>query len=329
MNRTKLVSTIISFLVSVVICNASEQADKYAITYLLDGKPYYSENYYAGEVIKPIAAPQKNGYVFSGWKNLPSVMPAYNIEVSGSLLIERYSGLTGMKVVKVDSVMFKLANMTVEDYLNLDLPPLDVLYENARTSYAVKYYEYEAEYYLRDVKSAKREPLSWLKFVGAFSYGNSDMAAILVMQTTYQVLQQNVSRQRNMYYNGGVTLNIPLGELINNRNSVKQRQAKYEQTLSRMEAELTMTKERIIELYSTIIESMSVLSDSFETLVIAQAQYENAENEFINNNYDAEALYRSKTFVRSAKQDYESNKRRLNEALLTLEIVSCTPIVSK
>ncbi len=328
MNKTKRFFATLVLAGNALVCVAAGQSNKYTLTYLVDGRVYHTETLEAGAAIDPLPSPSKEGYIFTGWNGITDVMPARDLEVKGSLVLERYSGLSPMKEVKVDSVMYKLTNMTVDDYVNLTLPSLEELYENASHSAQVMYYEYEVNYYSHDIKSARRQPLSWFRLVGTYSYGNTDLAAILVSETTYQVWQQNTSRQKSMFYNIGAAVSIPLYDVFNTRNKVKQWQHKVNQTKARQEAELNTIKEQIIGLYLNIIENISNLKEAFETLVIAQAQYENAETEFINNRFDAEALYRSKSFVKVSKTDYERIKSELNESLLTLEIISCTPIVS-
>lgn len=329
MNK-RIVIAILSFLpLFSGMCRADNLDGKFILTYLVDGKPYQKDTLAPGAPIRPIDGPVKEGYVFSGWKYLPDVMPSKDLSISGSLLMNKYSGMSGMKEVNMDSVMWKLTNMTVEDYVNLELPTLDVLYENARQANAVKYYEYEARYYKHDIASARRQPLDWLRFFGTYSFGNTDLAGLLLTETTYQVWQQNSSTQRNLYFNIGATVSIPLGDIVNNRNLVKQRKEKYSQTLARQESEWDVQKERIVSLYCSIIEKVSALPELFEALVLAQAQYDFAETEFINNRMDAEALYRCKTYEKGARTEYEQYKSSLNEAIMLLEIVSCTPIISK
>lgn len=328
MNKLKTVVSLLLLACQALICSANDQAGTYKLTYLVDGKPYHTEHLAAGAAIVPIPYPVKDGYVFTGWRNLPSTMPDRNIETGGSLLLERYSGITPMKEVKVDSVMYKLANMTVEDYRNLRLPSLDELFENARQSALVRAHEYDVDYYSGDIKTAKRQPLSWVRLVGTYSYGNTDLAAILISETTYQVWQQNSSRQKSMFYNIGATISIPLIDIFNTNNKVKQAKSRAEQARAQQESELDLVKERIVSLYCNIIENIANLPEAFEAMVVAKAQYETAENEFINNHLDAQALYQSRSFAKVSKMDFEKVKSELNESLLILEIISCTPIVS-
>lgn len=235
----------------------------------------------------------------------------------------------GMRTVKMDSILYKLSRMTAEDYANIELPPLEELYTNASLySNAVKYFYYEAEFYRSEVKTARRKPLEWIRLIGTYSYGNIDMAAITFMETTYQVWTQNQSTQRNQYYNVGVTLSIPLMDIFNRRNLIKKAQAKVDETKYRRESELDQVKKDIIDLYCTILEKTVVLQSSYQQLIVARGQYNFAENAFVNNRTDAENLYRSQSYETNAVREYENIKRDLNSALLTLEVISCTPIIS-
>lgn len=59
-------------------------APKYTIKYTVDGVVYETVSYEEGESVIPLAEPTKDGYTFSGWSAIPSVMPADDIVVSGT-----------------------------------------------------------------------------------------------------------------------------------------------------------------------------------------------------------------------------------------------------
>lgn len=231
--------------------------------------------------------------------------------------------------IRVDSTLMLLNSMTVEDYMSLELPPLDTLYYNAYCmSNAVKYYELEAKYYYHAVRTEKVKPLEWIRLVASTSYGNTDIVGILRSEATYPIWVENSSRQRNFFFNAGVTVSIPLVDIFNTRNRVRQAKAKLEQTEYRKKSELDNIKQEIINLYCEIIAGINTLKSASERLVVAKAQYDFAEKDFVNNKITAEVLYRCKSYETAATQDYERLKRDINEAILSLEVVSCTKIVS-
>ena len=56
----------------------------YKITYLLDGEVYAEDSVEYGAVIVPLQVVEDEIFTFSGWSNIPEVMPAYDIIVSGT-----------------------------------------------------------------------------------------------------------------------------------------------------------------------------------------------------------------------------------------------------
>ena len=65
-------------------------ADKYKLTYVVDGEEYKSFEIEEGETITPETAPTKEGYTFSGWSEIPKTMPANDVTVTGTFSINRY-----------------------------------------------------------------------------------------------------------------------------------------------------------------------------------------------------------------------------------------------
>ena len=63
----------------------------YVIKYYLDNELYREEKRAFGEQIVPLAVPEKEGYTFSGWSELPETMPAQDIEVYGSFSVNSHT----------------------------------------------------------------------------------------------------------------------------------------------------------------------------------------------------------------------------------------------
>lgn len=76
--------------------------NNYTITYMLDGKQYKQVRVQYNSDITPEEAPTKTGYTFSGWSAIPSVMPARDVEVTGTFTVNKYT-LT----YKVDGKVYK------------------------------------------------------------------------------------------------------------------------------------------------------------------------------------------------------------------------------
>ena len=63
---------------------------QYKLTYIVDGETYKTVSMDFGTTIIPESEPAKDGYTFSGWKDVPSKMPAKDTTITGSFTINRY-----------------------------------------------------------------------------------------------------------------------------------------------------------------------------------------------------------------------------------------------
>lgn len=56
----------------------------YTLTYMVDGEVYKTYELEPGTAIMPETAPTKEGFDFSGWSEIPEMMPAYDVVINGS-----------------------------------------------------------------------------------------------------------------------------------------------------------------------------------------------------------------------------------------------------
>lgn len=85
-----------------VTVTGSFSVNKYILTYILDGKEYKTIELEYGTAITPEPDPEKEGYTFSGWSEIPETMPARIVIITGSFSINSYT-LTYM----IDEVVYK------------------------------------------------------------------------------------------------------------------------------------------------------------------------------------------------------------------------------
>ena len=62
----------------------------YKLIYKVDGEVYKTINYDYGTTITSEAEPTKEGFTFSGWSEIPSTMPANDVTVTGTFIINKY-----------------------------------------------------------------------------------------------------------------------------------------------------------------------------------------------------------------------------------------------
>ncbi len=96
----------------------------YTITYYLDGEEYATADVTYGSAIEPIADPEKEGYTFSGWEGLPETMPAHDVEIHGTMLID-----TGLEAIMADSKDGLASVYTLQGILVKENIPIENLEE--------------------------------------------------------------------------------------------------------------------------------------------------------------------------------------------------------
>ena len=91
--------------------------NSYKLTYMVDGKEYKSYDVEYGSAITPESEPKKEGYIFSGWSEIPKTMPADDVVVTGTFTPDT-TGLDGITADVQDGV---------EAYFNMNGQPIPTL----------------------------------------------------------------------------------------------------------------------------------------------------------------------------------------------------------
>ncbi|MBR5466738.1 MAG: InlB B-repeat-containing protein, partial [Bacteroidaceae bacterium] len=68
----------------------SFRANKYQLTYVVDGVVFHSDSIVYGSKLAAIDEPEKEGHTFCGWSEMPETMPARDVTISGSFTINKY-----------------------------------------------------------------------------------------------------------------------------------------------------------------------------------------------------------------------------------------------
>ncbi len=221
-----------------------------------------------------------------------------------------------------------LQRLTPEDYIGMRLPPLHVLIANARKTPQIDYYEANREIEERELKNTRRTWQHYLKLNAGYSYGVWDTWSQNFVDTSMPVYTSNMGRRQN-WWSVGASVSIPLDEIFNRRNRAKQQKKRIEITKYDTERWYDELKLKVIDAYTIAIEQLSILPSAAEAMATAKAQYRMTEVDFVNGQVDIQTLSRQKSIESVAIREYEQIRSRLNTALLRLEIMTRTPIISR
>jgi outer membrane protein TolC len=213
------------------------------------------------------------------------------------------------------------------DYNKLQIPPLEVLFENARKSPAVEFYQARMEEEASLLKTEKRSWLKYFKVGSSWQYGRVGVNSAFSDEYTPLFYQYSSATQNNYYVTAGVS--IPLDDLFDRSNRIKRQALKTKSTRIEIEKWHDEQKIRIIEMYTEIMKQLAILKIKTEALTFANAQFEASANDFKNGNTKIGELNSAKAIQANASESYENVRSQLNSALLQLEILSKTKIISK
>ena len=98
--------------------NGTFSINSYVLTYKVDGAVYKKDTLNYATVVTPLTAPTKEGYTFSGWSEIPQAMPAKDVEVTGTFVVNKYllQVLIDGEIVYSDSIAF---GTRLADYVDL------------------------------------------------------------------------------------------------------------------------------------------------------------------------------------------------------------------
>ncbi len=89
----------------------------YRLTIILDGEVYEMKTLLYGSAIELPEMPEREGYTFSGWSDVPAKMPARDLEVVGSYDVNSY-----LLTLIVDGEVYSQENVEYGTELKLDSP---------------------------------------------------------------------------------------------------------------------------------------------------------------------------------------------------------------
>lgn len=213
------------------------------------------------------------------------------------------------------------------DYSTLEIPSLDILFENAKSSPAVEYYQVRMEEEASLLKTEKRSWLKYFKIGGLWQYGRVGINSSFSDEYTPLFYQYSGATQN--LYNVSASISIPLDDIFDRGNRIKRQKLKTRLSQVEIEKWHDEQKIRIIEAYTQVIKELSVLKLKLESLSFANGQFEVISNDFRNGNVGIGELNTVKLMQANALESYEETRGLLARSILQLEVLSKTKIINK
>ena len=216
-------------------------------------------------------------------------------------------------------------NKTI-NFSTFHLPPLAVLYENAKQNPKILSLAKAQEIAKAEVAKQKRHIFSYVQAHASYSYGKTDMWGNSSSEYS-MVLQQYQGREQS-YWNVGVNLAVPLEDILDLKAAVRRKKLHVDQAIIAKDQAFDQLKLQIATLYIKITNNLVSLKTASENAAIYQGAGALNLEDFHQGNKTIEAFADTKRWEQSAVSTYQSLQTQITTDIITLEILTHTPILT-
>ena len=214
------------------------------------------------------------------------------------------------------------------NFSEFKLPPLSVLFENAKQNPNILQLAKQQEIAQADVVKQKKHIFSYVSGHASASYGLSDIWSGS-QGTGYgsgMVWQPHSSEQS--YWNVGVNVSVPLEDILDLSHAVKRKRLLVENAQIQKDAAYDQLKLQIVTLYIKITNNLTALKTAGENAAAYQGASSLNEVEFHHGNMEIENFAYTGLRGQGAVDTYQTLLTQITTDIVTLEILTHTPIIT-
>ena len=212
------------------------------------------------------------------------------------------------------------------NFSEFHLPPLSILFENAKSTPQIMTLEKAREIAQAEVAKQRRHIFSYLTAHASYSWGKGDVWGNNSTSYNHMIYQYQGTEQS--YWNIGVNLALPVEDILDLTAAVKRKKMEVDQAVIAKDIAYDQLKLQIASLYVKITNNLV----SLKTLGEAAAAYQGAgalnREDFENGNMDIEEYAYTKLHESGQVSGYQSLQTEITTDILTLEIITHTPIIT-
>ena len=213
------------------------------------------------------------------------------------------------------------------NFSEFHLPPLAVLFENAKATPQVMSLQKAQEIAEAEVAKQKRHIFSYIKGHASYGYGKTDMWGQGQSETSYLILKQYQGSEQS-YWNVGVNLAVPLEDILDLSAAVKRKRLEVDQAIYNKDMVYDQLKLQIATLFTKITNDLIRLKTASENAAIYQGAGALNLEDFHNGNMNIEEFAWTKSREDAAVSSYQNLQTSIITDILTLEIITHTPILT-
>jgi outer membrane protein TolC len=239
------------------------------------------------------------------------------------------TGLTGFAQFNDSGISAGFFDSSKESTINFSefhLPPLAVLFENAKSTPQIISLAKAQQLAEAEVAKQKRHIFSYVHGHASYSYGVSDMWGNSSSSYNMRIMQFQGSEQK--YWNVGVNLAVPVEDILDLSAAVKRKRLEAERAQLEKDLAYDQLKLQIASLYVKITNSLVTLKTLSESAAVYQGAGALNLEEFHNGNMNIESFAGVKLHESDLVSQYQALQTTITTDILTLEILTHTPILT-
>ena len=217
-------------------------------------------------------------------------------------------------------------NKTI-NFSSFHLPPLAVLYENAKQNPKILSLAKAQEIAQAEVAKQKRHIFSYVYGHASYSYGKTDMWGNNNSTQSYTTIYQFQGSEQS-YWNVGVNVSVPLEDILDLGASVRRKKLLVDQARIEKDLAFDELKKQIAALYIKITNNLVALKTSSEASAVYQGAGALNQEDFHQGNMTIEAFAYTKLHEISVVAQYQNLQTEITTDIITLELLTHTPILT-
>lgn len=221
---------------------------------------------------------------------------------------------------------FDSSNDKEINFSEFHLPPLAVLFENAKSTPQIITLEKARQLAQAEVAKQKRHIFSYITGRASYGYGKTDMWGNNSTTASPMIYQFQGSEQS--YWNVGASLSFPFDDILDLGAAVKRKKIELDQAVLAKDIAYDQLKLQIATLFVKITNDLVTLKTIGEGAAAYQGAGALNREDFENGNLSIEGYADTKQRESSQVQMYQGLQTTITTDIITLEILTHTPIIT-
>ena len=232
----------------------------------------------------------------------------------------------------ISAGFFDSSEESTLNFSTFHLPPLSVLFENAKQNPGVLSLEKAEQLAKAEVAKQKRHIFSYVRAFASYSYGKTDVYSQMTNNQTgtmnFTPIFESKDGSEQAYWNIGVNINLPLEDILDWAPSIKRKRLEAERAKLDKDIRFDEIKLEISSLYAKITNNLVTLKTASEGAAAYQGAGALNQEDFHQGNMSIEDYAWTKMHELNVVSSYQTMQTQIISDILTLEIISRTPIIT-